>query len=116
MKPYPLFFLLPFAVAACTFQGGVVTTVGTIATIVAHSQQACADLAALGADSAAIATQVAAANPNNTTIQGAANAVTSGVGVTNADCQLLASSFTATAPKSLLNRKVHLDPKVFAHL
>jgi hypothetical protein len=114
MKKY--LTLLPLALGGCTFNGGVATTVGTIATIVSHSQQACSDIAALGADSVSIAKQVAAANPNDAKIQSIANAVISGAGATNADCQSLAAAVTAEAPKSLLHRKILVDPKVFSHL
>ena len=114
MKPYLI--LLPLTLSGCTFAGGVATTVGTLAAIVSHSQQACSDIAALGADSVSIAKQVAAANPNDARIQRIANAVISGAGVTNTDCQILAATVTAEAPKSLLNRKILVDPKVFTHL
>jgi hypothetical protein len=111
--------VLGLALAGCAdfpvprnFNGGVTVAAATVARIVAHSQQACSDIASLGSSVSAIAQQIAAANPNNATVQSVTNKATSGVAMTNRDCQTLAAAFTAYAPKSLLNRQVRIDPRL----
>lgn len=94
------------ALAGCN---GVATTAGDIALVVAHSAQACMDLQLLGEPVGVIATQVSAANPNNTNIQYIVSRLSAGVALGNSDCQLLAASFTAEAPKSLLTKEIKID-------
>lgn len=113
MKKLLIGTILSITLAGCNgIQGGVSTTVGVIASIVSHSTQACSDIAALGADVTAVTNQVAAANPNDARIQRAAASIASGAGATNSDCQRLAASFRAEAPKSLLAKRILVDPKI----
>jgi hypothetical protein len=99
---------LALGLAGCSI-GGVSITAAALAAIVAHSQQACSDLMTLGNSVTAIATSEAATYPNDAYIQNIAAKVKAGVGTTNADCQKLAASFTAEAPKSLLTKEIKID-------
>ena len=101
-----------FGLSAYSCNNTVATTAQILGAIISHSHQACSDLQTLGAQGQAIAAQVAAANPNNTSIQRAVGWLNGTVIASNSDCQTLAASFTAEAPKSALTAEIKIDQAI----
>lgn len=91
-------------------------TANKIASVVAHSQLACSDLALLGSDVNSIAQQVASANPNNAQVQSIASKIASGGTLANTDCQTLAASFKAMAPESKAKLIAKINTRALANI
>ena len=91
-------------------------TANKIASVVAHSQLACSDIAQLGSDVNSVAQQVASSNPNSAQIQGIASKVASGGTLANTDCQTLAASFKAMAPESKMKLIAKINTKALANI
>ena len=105
----PVLAAVGLSAYSCNPSNEISTTAAAIAALVAHSNQACSDLMILGSSISSISTSIAAANPNNSTIQSIAAQVAAGTATTNAECQELAAAFTAEAPKSLLTKEIKID-------
>lgn len=105
-------FLLPvIALAGCDTSGFLATssTISTtVANILSHSGQACADISQAGGDLQSFASQVAAANPNNASIQNIASSIMSGNAASNSACQQLAASFKAEVKAGRLSPNSHV--------
>lgn len=76
--------LIALSMSGCSFSLQAVPVVS--AKIATTAPAACADLAAAGALTTAIAEQVIAANPNNAKVVNAANKVIAGATLAPADC------------------------------
>ena len=84
--------LASLVVSGCsTTLSGLNSTASVTAKIAANSQTACLDLSGIGFQVGTIIAQVAAANPNNATIQKASAKVASGTALANADCAVAAA-------------------------